>query len=121
IGGPSLPAANTISGNGGDGVEISGATATGTIVQGNRIGLFTTGPIANGRDGVSFQLSAGKGTVVRNTLAFNRRGVYVQTGTRNRISSNSIFSNRQLGIDLSPAGANQNDPGATDSGPNKRQ
>jgi len=60
-----------------------------------------------------------------NTIAFNHNaGVYVQAGftgrtpVGNRITSNSIFSNGDLGIDLSNDGVSSNDAG---DGPNDPQ
>jgi hypothetical protein len=48
VGGTTAGAANVISGNGEDGVVISGASATGNVVSGNKIGTDRTGATAVG-------------------------------------------------------------------------
>jgi hypothetical protein len=52
--GIALTLANTISGNGDDGLQIELATTTGNVVQGNRIGsnLAGTAPVGNTSSGV---------------------------------------------------------------------
>jgi hypothetical protein len=111
VGGTVAGAGNVISGNGADGVRINAATATGNLVQGNRIGTRTDGvtPLPNGSQGVRVLNSAsnntiggasGEGNVIAGNLA---GGVLIESGTGNAIRSNSIFSNGGLGIDLAPA------------------
>jgi hypothetical protein len=55
IGGTTTFAANVISANGGDGVDVNGASATGNRIQGNRVGTDVTGTAAlgNASDGVA--------------------------------------------------------------------
>jgi hypothetical protein len=48
-------------------------------------------------------------------------GIRVESGTQNRISSNSIFANGTLGTDLVPAGVTLNDPADADTGANDLQ
>jgi parallel beta-helix repeat protein len=116
IGGTTTSAANVISGNRGDGVEITGG-ATGNKVQGNFIGSRRDGasPLPNGWHGIRVTGLASRnligGTLVDkglgNTIAFNLGdGVFVESGTGNTILSNSIHSNAGLGIRLGP-GANR--------------
>jgi CSLREA domain-containing protein len=92
----------TISGNviggGGTGVKLDNSTS-GTVVAGNLIGL--------GSDGASDIGSAGPGITV--------------LGRGADIRGNRISSNGGLGIDLGGDGADANDAGDADSGPNGRQ
>jgi len=101
-----------ISGNAGDGVVISADNATnavlGHVVQGNFIGTDVSGAVALGNtgNGVLIKQKA-SGNIIggpagtANTIAFNGlAGVRVDSGNRNRISRNSIFSNAGLGIAL---------------------
>jgi CSLREA domain-containing protein len=125
---------NAIGANGGDGVEISGATATGNALYGNQIGTSTVlggQDLGNGGDGVridgasdtcvggdsSYALCPGSPILASsgNTIAFNSgNGVNVVAGTGNAIRFNSIYSNGGLGIDLGDDGATPNDAGDGD-------
>ncbi len=60
IGGTTAGARNIISGNGGNGISIAGAGATGNRVQGNFIGTDVTGrlDLGNARDGVAVREGA---------------------------------------------------------------
>jgi hypothetical protein len=102
-----------ISGNLGDGVEMSGTT--GNTVVGTLIGTGSDGLLAlpNGGNGVHIVNSTsnqvgGAGPGQANVIAFNTLdGVLVASGNRNGIRANSIHDNGLLGIDLGP-GANNN-------------
>jgi hypothetical protein len=60
--------------------------------------------------------------VARNTIAFNERdGVVVFNHSGNRILSNSIYDNGELGIDLKNNGITPNDLFDSDTGPNTFQ
>jgi len=95
-------------------------------VIGNRIGTNAagTGALGNTAEGV---LVSRTGTTIGepdrpNTIAFNgAAGIRIESGTGNRISSNSIFANGTLGIDLAPTGVTANDSGDADTGPNELQ
>ena len=103
IGGTEPAKRNIISGNGFDGVQILGDSASGNKVEGNYIGTRKDGTTAlgNGLNGVTVSGS-------------------MPTG--NNILSNSIFSNSALGIDLGGAGVTPNDgPGDADTGANNLQ
>jgi CSLREA domain-containing protein len=129
--GGTLPAArNLISGNNSDGIEITDNGATGNLVQGNLIGTTASGSsgLANSSDGIQIFNSASNNTIggtaagAGNVIAFNGAdGVFVSSGTGNRIQRNSIFSNGGLGIDLGANGVTSNDPGDPDSGANRLQ
>ncbi len=132
VGGAATGAGNLISGNNDDGIFIRGGASTGNVVQGNLIGTQANGtsPLGNTNDGVDFSSAfpASNNTIggtapgEGNVVAFNgNRGVAVDGGGGNRILSNSIFSNTNLGIDLGAKGPTANDPGDGDGGPNRQQ
>jgi parallel beta-helix repeat protein len=114
IGGTASGAGNVISGNQQLGVWITGAGATGNVVQGNKIGTDYTGTqsLPNEQDGVLIDAGASGnmigGTVsgAANIIAFNGgNGVLVgddvhDAALENAILENSIFSNTDLGIDI---------------------
>ena len=132
IGGTTTGARNVISGNGQNGVRISGTEATGNLVQGNFIGTDVSGTadVGNTFDGVNISDGAANNTIggtqagAGNTLAFNKRdgvGVGTASGTGNGVLGNSIFSNGGLGTDLGADGLTPNDAGDGDTGPNNLQ
>lgn len=127
IGGPTAGTGNVISGNGGNGFAAYGTLVGSFQILGNRIGTAADGAarLGNSSNGVAFLNSGGNDVVSGNTVAFNgQAGVTVALGTRQKITGNSIFDNRGLGIDLDPCsaancpGVNQNDTGDGDGGPN---
>ncbi len=89
VGGTAAGAGNTISGNSGDGVYISDAGTTGTLVEANLIGTDASGTHALGNDasGVAIQNSATDNTIGGTTPA-----------ARNVISGNSVDGLHILGI-----------------------
>jgi hypothetical protein len=128
IGGTTTSAANVISGNSEDGVEIEGPPSTGNKLQGNFIGATKTGAaLPNADEGVTIDDASNNtigGTVAgaKNVIAHNvGTGVLIRSGTRNAIQRNSIHSNGLLGIDLAPLGSDANDVGDVDVGPNDIQ
>src|SRR5262249_54771579 len=83
VGGTAAGARNVISGNRGDGIDLTGSTTAGNVVQGNFIGTDLTGAAAlgNGIDGVR------------------------STGTTaNTIRDNVITANPTANVDLSGNG-----------------
>ena len=126
IGGTTPAARNVISGNGRNGIRCDYHP---NMIQGNFIGMQMNGvsPLGNGSNGVFLNFVGGNtvggaATGAGNTIAFNGGdGVLVVTGTANAVSSNSIFSNTGLGINLELDGATPNDPCDNDSGGNNRQ
>lgn len=137
IGGSEPGAGNLISGNGGQGVQLQGDRYR---VEGNRIGTNAagSGAIPNGAQGIGVGPHGGaNGVIVRNTIAHNHgTGVFFpcapnpgettcHPGLSLRISENSIFANRELGIDLfvlgTSPGVTPNDAGDVDAGPNSLQ
>ncbi|HXH28798.1 MAG TPA: right-handed parallel beta-helix repeat-containing protein, partial [Candidatus Polarisedimenticolia bacterium] len=119
---------NIISGNGADGVLITGGTATGTILRGNYVGVDVTNTVGirNGLAGVRLESSnatVGGSTIgQRNQIGFNgTTGVTIVGGTGNRLMRNGINSDVGLGIDLGDDGVTANDPGDADTGANGLQ
>jgi hypothetical protein len=111
-------AGNSIGGNAQQGVKISGASATGNLVQNNAIGLdgLTAAQIGN-RDGIRISDGASGNTVggdaatTANEIAHNTgRGVWISGGTANIVSQNSIHDNTAIGIALGSQNATPNDP-----------
>ena len=130
IGGTTAGARNVLSGNGGSGVRITAAGTSNNVVQGNLIGLDSsgTGNVGNGADGVAITLGALNNTIggttpaAGNTIAYNvLNGVDILSGAGNPILSNIIFRNQVLGIDLGGDGVTLNTPGSPHTGPNDRQ
>lgn len=127
IGGTNAGEGNVISGFLQHGITFGGGA--NNVIQGNRIGTDITGtlPIPNGSFGIN--LSSTRDNVIGpgNVIAFNGRDGINSQGfeINNRITANSIFANgsgsQDLGIDLGVNGANVNDPGDTDDGPNRLQ
>ncbi len=129
IGGITYAAGNVISNNGGDGVRLQGSGATGTLVQGNRIGTSADGTASLGNSfvGVSVYDASGNGiggpaSREGNVIAHSGAdGVRVSSGIENAILMNAIFSNGDLGIDLGANGVTPNDAGDGDTGANNLQ
>jgi hypothetical protein len=134
VGGPMMSSRNVISGNLGNGIQLSRNSRENRI-QRNLIGIAADGatPLGNGQDGIlmidperNFVGSvAGPNADAGNAIAFNlRNGISVRNNFfpyPQRISANSIHDNGQLGIDLGNDGPTPNDPGDGDSGPNQLQ
>lgn len=128
IGGSAAGAGNVISANTNDAVNLAAFTAN-SVVQGNLIGTAVDGTSAlgNGASGihaVSGPLTIG-GTMPGegNVVAHNDgAGIFVESSDSGFfISSNSIFANGGLGIDLQPPGVNANDFQDPDTGANGLQ
>jgi hypothetical protein len=121
IGGNTEGERNVISGNGHAGVWIGGDLSeitSGNTVLGNYIGLLADGvtSLSNERNGVHISSNGRDNTIgPGNMIAHNGEdGVGVKTPTAfgNTITKNSIFSNADLGIDLTN-GANNEMPAPT--------
>ncbi len=107
--GSTTTAANYISGNNLNGVEVRGAASTGTIIVNNRIGvtgtsLATTGldtKLGNVQDGVLLVNATGVtvgggGTNAQNIIGANRNGVFVSSNSNNiTIKGNQLGVNRK--------------------------
>ena len=114
---PGSPPGNLISGNGGAGIEISGAATTGNVVQGNLIGPDATGAatLPQGGPGVAIgpnggannNLIGGTAAGARNVISGNTSyGIYLASGYvasfANTIQGNYIGPDITGTIALSP-------------------
>ncbi|MCA9063345.1 MAG: DUF4347 domain-containing protein, partial [Planctomycetaceae bacterium] len=132
---------NLVASSGLVGIEVdgNGVTSSGNVIQGNMIGTDLTGVLdwGSGENGILLERSAsdnvvgGVGAGDGNVVAFSGRnssldgsGIAVQDGSSATIRGNSVYSNRELGIDLSSGvddGADANDAGDGDTGANGLQ
>ena len=127
IGGSATGAWNVISGNN---VALQLTQSAGNVIHGNRIGTTAdgTGSLGNSQ-GIVLQLGGnnniigGTGPGEANVIAYNVAfGIQAgDAGIQNVIRGNSIHSNGGLGIDLTFAGPNSNDPLDADGGSNLQQ
>ncbi len=137
IGGPQPGAGNVISRNSLSGVWI-GISASGTVIQGNLIGLRRDGSglLGNILHGVEIDIATGTivggtapgtGNRIADSTQAGYDGVRVRnTANGNSIRGNMIFGNggstaNGLGIDLGPDGVTANDAGDNDTGGNSLQ
>lgn len=136
IGGTGTGEGNFISGNGGPGIQMSNGSGD-NVIQGNVIGMSSTGIKRLGNGGAGIEVSGlatnnligGTSPGEANRIAYNGDGgvlVRDRGTTCITISGNAIFGNGGLAINLQPAGepANTitpNDPLDADDGPNHLQ
>jgi len=129
IGGTAAGAGNLISGHSNWGGVCLDAGTSGIVVTGNRIGTNAAGAAAVGNYvGVWIEGSGhtigGTAAGAANRIAYNLNNGVALTptaGTGNQISSNEIYSNGALGIDLDEDGVTANDVGDGDTGANNLQ
>ena len=94
-----------------------GTDVTGTIALGNgEAGVFVSGH--NEGENIIGGMNNGDGNLISGNLG---AGVVVASGQYNRILSNSIYLNGELGIDLNEDGLTVNDMNDFDSGQNNLQ
>ncbi len=103
IGGAAAGAANVISGNTSDGVEITGSGSTGDVVAGNFIGTDVTGSAALGNDnggveidtGASDNLIGGTTASARNIISANDgAGVEIDVANDNLVEGNYVGTDK---------------------------
>ena len=105
IGGTTAGARNVISGNSGDGVEISGAGTTGNVVEGNYIGVDATGAVARQRRQRRFaqrhigNIVGGTTASARNVISGNATDGVSITGTGLPTGLASLWSGNGSGAD----------------------
>jgi hypothetical protein len=137
VGGESPDARNIISGNGLHGVaigirkeDVKDIASGGELnrIQGNLIGVDVTGLAALGNklSGVFVDAESVNNPILSNIIAFNgdsgvRIPNKIKPGVRIQISSNYIFANIGLGIDLGDPGVTFNDDKDGDKGANEQQ
>ncbi len=129
VGGTTAAERNIIADSLHNGVILKGATTSNNLIQGNVIGADVTGALnlGNRLHGVFVEDATnnsigGTASGAGNVIAYNDfAGVNVTTGTGNLISSNSIFANNGLGIDLGGDGVTANDADDADTGANSLQ
>ena len=129
IGGTTAEEGNIISGNG-YGIALWEGPNTNNTVSRNFIGTDVTGTQDLGNGWVGIFIAAGAesnsigGTAADagNVIAFNlSNGIAVASGTRTSISSNHMFANGGIGIDLGDDGVTPNDADDADVGANNLQ
>ena len=119
---------NVISGNLQMGIDIHIAGSDSNIIINNKIGTDISGllPLGNHLDGIRIGEGPKNNIIgqpgIGNVIAHNgSNGITVMTPAEisNSFSSNSIYDNGGIGIDLFPAGPTPNDAGDIDTGPNQ--
>ncbi|MEZ5596734.1 MAG: LamG-like jellyroll fold domain-containing protein [Pseudomonadales bacterium] len=130
IGGSGAGEGNILAANGLGGLQL-GPSAANTTVQGNRIGVGSTGgALGNTVSGIFIgsgstgNLIGGTNAAAANIIAYNtNNGINLSNtaGIGNTILGNSIYANGDLGIDLGNNGVSANDVGDGDTGTNDLQ
>ena len=131
LGGTNYTQRNSIAGNGGIGVQISGLLAVNNKLHNNFIGVAPNGNgLRNDGDGVLISEGAklnevgGQGDDDGNVIANNGgAGVRIDetAGHCNMVDPNAIFYNTGLGIDIGASGRTPNDLHDADEGANRGQ
>jgi parallel beta-helix repeat protein len=126
IGGALDNAGNFIEFNHGNGVHLTGATSSGSQIQGDFIGTDVDGTADQGNllAGVRLDAGATNNGLIDNRISFNgRQGVVLapDAGTGNEILDNSITGNALGGIDLKDDGPSNNISVSPQPGPNHLQ
>lgn len=115
--------ANTISGNGGDGISVDAPGGSDLYIGGNRIGTDFAVENDTGNDAAGIRISdtafSDYLSIEQNTIAFNTQGILLDGTAENvRWEQNAIYGNDLISVDLGGDGPTANDAGDTDTGPN---
>jgi len=129
VGGTTASERNLIAHSLRNGVILKGATTSNNVVQGNTIGTDVSGTLdlGNRMHGIFIEDApnntiGGTAAGAGNLIAYNDlTGINVTTASGNRLSSNSIFANDGMGIDLGGDGVTVNDANDADTGANNLQ
>jgi len=115
-----------------DNVALQGITIPGTeetpvtevSILRNYVGVTRTGftrPPSSNLEGIYVKYLNQSCQIGFNRITGFRSGIYVAEGTNTNITSNRIFDNSRLGIEIPPWGTNPNDYLDADTGPNTMQ
>jgi len=111
IGGTAPGAGNVISSNGIEGILVTGASATGNLIQGNYIGVNATATLTlgNAEEGIQIMSGANGNTVggsapgAGNVISGNQRGVSLDGANNNIVQGNFIGTDASGMLDLGNA------------------
>lgn len=115
-----------------DNVALQGIVLPGTetypvtevSILRNYVGVTRSGftrPASSTREGIYAKYFYQSCQIGFNRITGFRSGIYVAEGTNTNITSNRIFDNSRLGIEIPPWGTNPNDYLDADTGPNTMQ
>ncbi len=126
IGGATPDERNLVSGNLGNGIEVDGGLAAGTVIRGNWVGVDASGadPLGNAIFGVEVRNGAGTTTVAQNVVTGNSWGVGINSGASGTVLTGNLIGTDpggSLGIGNAGAGveiidASGNTVGVPDAG-----
>ena len=119
IGGTTAGVGNVISGNTGDGVQITGFAATGNVVQGNLIGTDVNGSVAvaNGGNGVEVLAGAAQNLIGGSVVSLQRvlpseetivKVITPTLGGLGSLAGNLISGNKGSGIHIGSTATSSN-------------
>ncbi len=96
IGGPLAADGNLISGNAGDGIQISGATSNSNTIRQNYIGTDVTGALDLGNAGNGIYITGGDANVIRENLISGNdsNGIYLLTAN----TTNTVVAGNTIGL-----------------------
>ena len=105
IGGSIAALGNVVSGNGGNGIEITGAGTDDNLVENNALGVNAarTAALGNASDGISVDTGASSNTISGNVVSGNVYGIAVEgTGTADNVVIQNLVGVVVVGGTTSP-------------------